>query len=174
MAISATIGLCLTDPTLQEIAFLIAQGKLASITRFLRQLHHPSLRHNLRHFSMSQNRDPSKLVGPFYLEGAVTKGFGRGSKELGIPTANFSDEVVDNLPQSLETGIYFGFTHLEHDDQNIRKAVMSIGWNPYYHNTKKSVVSIVEPLAVRKLPKFSFTLFSQKFRECNDLTKELI
>ena len=123
---------------------------------------------------MSQNREPSKLVGPFYLEGAVTKGFGRGSKELGIPTANFSDEVVDNLPQSLETGIYFGFTHLEHDEQNIRKAVMSIGWNPYYHNTKKSVVSIVKPLAVRKLRKFSFTLFSQNFRESNDLTKELI
>ena len=31
--------------------------------------------------------------GPFQLEGVVTKGFGRGSKELGIPTANFNQEV---------------------------------------------------------------------------------
>ena len=39
-------------------------------------------------FSMStlSSREPSKLVGPFHLEGEVVKGFGRGSKELGIPT----------------------------------------------------------------------------------------
>lgn len=84
-------------------------------------------------------RQPSKLVGPFRIEGQVTKGFGRGSKELGIPTANFSEEVVARLPSHLETGIYFGWTQLEHDDNVIRKAVVSIGWNPYYDNSKKSV-----------------------------------
>ena len=78
--------------------------------------------------------------GPFQLEGVVTKGFGRGSKELGIPTANFNQEVVDNLPDHLETGIYFGWTHLEGDGEKVRKAVVSIGWNPYYENSKKSVV----------------------------------
>ena len=91
---------------------------------------------------MSQ-RQSSNLVGPFRLEGVVTKGFGRGSKDLGIPTANFNEEVVDNLPTDLETGIYFGWTHLEGDDQLVRKAVVSIGWNPYYKNSKKSVVSII-------------------------------
>lgn len=84
-------------------------------------------------------RGASQLVGPFCLEGQVTKGFGRGSKELGIPTANFSHEVVEALPKDLETGIYFGWSHLENEDQ-VRKAVISIGWNPFYDNTKKSVV----------------------------------
>lgn len=85
-------------------------------------------------------RQPSKLIGPFRIEGHVTKGFGRGSKELGIPTANFSEEVVAGLPSHLETGIYFGWTQLE-EDEVVRKAVVSIGWNPYYDNSKKSVVS---------------------------------
>ena len=72
----------------------------------------------------------------------MTKGFGRGSKELGIPTANFNEEVVAALPNDLETGIYFGWTNLEGDEnQKIRKAVISIGWNPFYDNSKKSVVS---------------------------------
>lgn len=88
--------------------------------------------------SMS-TRTPSQLVGPFRLEGEVTKGFGRGSKELGIPTANFDEHVVANLPPDLETGIYFGWTTLESDNYRPRKAVVSIGWNPYYSNTKKSV-----------------------------------
>ena len=102
---------------------------------------------------MSQ-RQSSNLVGPFRLEGVVTKGFGRGSKDLGIPTANFNEEVVDNLPTDLETGIYFGWTHLEGDDDKlVRKAVVSIGWNPYYKNSKKSVVSI-------SFPKFTILLYS--------------
>jgi len=89
--------------------------------------------------STQASRTASKFIGPFQLEGVVTKGFGRGSKDLGIPTANFNEEVVDNLPDHLETGIYFGWTHLEGDGEKVRKAVVSIGWNPYYENSKKSV-----------------------------------
>ena len=45
-----------------------------------------------------------------------------------------------SLPQDLDTGIYFAWTQLEGDDDClIRKAVVSIGWNPYYDNSKKSV-----------------------------------
>jgi hypothetical protein len=32
------------------------------------------------------SRGSSQAVGPFKLEGEVIKGFGRGSKDLGIPT----------------------------------------------------------------------------------------
>ena len=66
-------------------------------------------------------------------------GFGRGSKELGIPTANFNEKVVDELPKDLETGIYFGWTNLE-GEAIVRKAVVSIGYNPFYENKTKSVV----------------------------------
>ena len=61
---------------------------------------------------------------------------------MGIPTANFNEEVVAALPNDLETGIYFGWTNLEGDENHKnRKAVISIGWNPFYDNSKKSVVS---------------------------------
>ncbi|XP_063313260.1 riboflavin kinase [Pelobates fuscus] len=74
---------------------------------------------------------------PFYCRGEVVKGFGRGSKELGIPTANFPEHVVDSLPSELTTGIYYGWGCV--GDGHVHKMVMSIGWNPYYKNTKKSV-----------------------------------
>ncbi|KAG7490056.1 riboflavin kinase [Solea senegalensis] len=74
---------------------------------------------------------------PYFCRGEVIRGFGRGSKELGIPTANFSDSVVDNLPADISTGIYYGWACVGNGD--VHKMVMSIGWNPYYKNTKKSM-----------------------------------
>uniref|UniRef100_A0A3B5KN75 Riboflavin kinase n=1 Tax=Xiphophorus couchianus TaxID=32473 RepID=A0A3B5KN75_9TELE len=74
---------------------------------------------------------------PYFCRGEVVQGFGRGSKELGIPTANFPDSVVDNLPADISTGIYYGWACIGNGD--VHKMVMSIGWNPYYKNTKKSM-----------------------------------
>ncbi|KAM4745475.1 riboflavin kinase isoform 1-T4 [Anableps anableps] len=74
---------------------------------------------------------------PYFCRGEVVRGFGRGSKELGIPTANFPDSVVDNLPADISTGIYYGWACIGNGD--VYKMVMSIGWNPYYKNTKKSM-----------------------------------
>ncbi|XP_064645887.1 riboflavin kinase-like [Lineus longissimus] len=74
---------------------------------------------------------------PFFTEGEVVKGFGRGSKELGIPTANFPENVVEQLPESVSAGIYFGWACVDGGD--VYKMVMSIGWNPYYQNKKRSM-----------------------------------
>uniref|UniRef100_A0AAQ5XFK5 Riboflavin kinase n=1 Tax=Amphiprion ocellaris TaxID=80972 RepID=A0AAQ5XFK5_AMPOC len=76
---------------------------------------------------------------PYFCRGEVIRGFGRGSKELGIPTANFSDSVVDHLPADVATGIYYGWACV--GNGNVYKMVMSIGWNPYYKNTKKSMAN---------------------------------
>lgn len=73
---------------------------------------------------------------PFFLRGVVVKGFGRGAKELGCPTANFSDDVVEQVPPSIKNGIYYGFAQV--DDGPVHKMVVSIGWNPFYKNTKRS------------------------------------
>ncbi|XP_069085491.1 riboflavin kinase [Pleurodeles waltl] len=73
---------------------------------------------------------------PYFCEGEVVKGFGRGSKELGIPTANFPEDVVDSLPSDIATGIYYGWGCVGNGE--VHKMVMSIGWNPFYKNTKKS------------------------------------
>jgi len=74
---------------------------------------------------------------PVFAKGEVIRGFGRGSKELGIPTANFPDDVVDGLPKEIETGIFFGWAKV--DASPIHPMVVSIGWNPYYNNTKKTI-----------------------------------
>jgi len=83
----------------------------------------------------------AELIKPcLKLEGEIVKGFGRGSKEIGCPTANFSEEVVDrNIPETLPTGVYLGWTRLNGDVEMVEKAVISIGWNPFYGNEKKSV-----------------------------------
>jgi len=50
-----------------------------------------------------------KMKYPFYVNGKVVKGFKRGSKQLGIPTANYSDEIVQSsLPPQYDQGVYYG------------------------------------------------------------------
>ena len=44
------------------------------------------------------------LDHPIFLFGDVVKGFGRGSKQLGIPTANFAESVIKSLPKNFKTG----------------------------------------------------------------------
>ncbi|CAL8090300.1 unnamed protein product [Calicophoron daubneyi] len=73
----------------------------------------------------------------FYAAGKIVHGFGRGSKQLGIPTANMEESVVERLPESVKSGIYFGWAKV--DDGPVYKAVVSIGWNPYFRNSKRSM-----------------------------------
>lgn len=46
---------------------------------------------------------------------------------------------MNHLPKNLETGIYYGWASV--DNGMVHKMVMSIGWNPYYENDHKSMVS---------------------------------
>ncbi|VDO12084.1 unnamed protein product [Rodentolepis nana] len=73
----------------------------------------------------------------FKATGKVVHGFGRGSKELGIPTANLDDTVLENLPKSMVSGVYAGFAQV--NDGPVYPMVMSLGWNPFYKNEKKSL-----------------------------------
>lgn len=98
---------------------------------------------------------------PIRLSGPVIKGFGRGSKELGIPTANIPvDGLEEVLPKELGVGVYYGVVALDPatapapsssdstsgDAAPILPAVLSIGYNPYYKNKTRSIVSFVYPL----------------------------
>lgn len=65
----------------------------------------------------------------------VIKGFGRGSKELGIPTANLDNEAAESMSSELDTGIYYGYAKLH---GVVYQMVMSYGWNPFYKNSKRS------------------------------------
>lgn len=74
---------------------------------------------------------------PLFVRGEVVKGFGRGSKSLGIPTANYPEDVINALPDSLDTGVYYGWASVGGND--VHQMVLSVGWNPFYKNTKKSM-----------------------------------
>ncbi|MCJ1248490.1 riboflavin kinase [Trapelia coarctata] len=130
---------------------------------------------------------------PLRLGGRVVKGFGRGSSELGIPTANIPIAGLSvGGHEDVESGVYFGWAGLDVDKMgeriplttsqhsmpipkqsapiktpapaststdddtdgvtngiingdtqpgkmHIYPMVMSIGWNPFYHNTVRSV-----------------------------------
>lgn len=94
----------------------------------------------------------------------VVAGFGRGSKKLGIPTANLEEGVVQTV--ALHDGIYYGFAQLIHPqgswlaEEGARLAgsdspdvlvtaasphnplypmVCSLGWNPHFGNRKRSL-----------------------------------
>ncbi|KAF2405179.1 riboflavin kinase [Trichodelitschia bisporula] len=93
---------------------------------------------------------------PVKLGGPVIKGFGRGSRELGIPTANIPLEgLAVGGHEDLDSGVYYGWAGLEGAPPastpqaegklegdargTIYPMVMSIGWNPFYKNTVRSV-----------------------------------
>ncbi|KAJ7283846.1 hypothetical protein C8J57DRAFT_1293770 [Mycena rebaudengoi] len=81
---------------------------------------------------------------PVLLSGPVQKGFGRGSKELGCPTANLPDDSITPISNVAKTGVYYGYaqvfppkngtTELCEEDIRVHSMVMSLGWNPFYKN----------------------------------------
>ena len=46
--------------------------------------------------------------------------------------------MVEQLPAWLQTGVYWGVACV--DSGPVHGMVMSIGWNPHFQNTKKSMV----------------------------------
>jgi riboflavin kinase len=81
-------------------------------------------------------KDEKTFSEPIILEAEIVHGFQRGSKELGIPTANLSMEELGAVGESLGTGIYYGMASL-HGQRY--EAVVSVGWNPFYKNSKKTI-----------------------------------
>lgn len=98
---------------------------------------------------------------PIRIVSKVVRGYGRGSKDLGIPTANVSREDLscsigsfDELP----TGIYWGYARIIAGDSSndngekngqennikvsgreVYTTAVSIGYNPTYNNKEKTV-----------------------------------
>jgi len=53
-------------------------------------------------------------------------------------SANFEEDVVEKLPSEFECGIYYGWASVNCGP--VYKMVMSVGFNPFYNNTKKTMV----------------------------------
>jgi len=81
----------------------------------------------------NQEKKFSEIV---VLEAEVVHGFKRGSKELGFPTANLDMQQLGETGEQMSTGIYYGYAILRGVDH---PTVVSVGWNPFYQNEKKTV-----------------------------------
>ena len=74
---------------------------------------------NLRHImrgaeapSMCLQVPPAYLLSaPITLEGRVVEGFGRGSAQMGVPTANIEPGPLKDRLEGLPLGVYFGCVH---------------------------------------------------------------
>lgn len=87
--------------------------------------------------------------------------------KLGIPTANIPIAGLSvGGHEEVESGVYYGFAGLDVDGEGRRveegegtvwEMVMSIGWNPFYKNTVRSVVSR-SPFLCLKLGMVTFQL----------------
>jgi len=83
---------------------------------------------------------------PIQLGGTVQHGFGRGSKDLGCPTANLPDESITHAASIAKPGVYYGYAQvyslndqlsdLPAEDLVVLPMVMSLGWNPFYKNQR--------------------------------------
>lgn len=85
-------------------------------------------------------------IEPWNVGGPVIKGFGRGSKVLGIPTANLPTTSFSSILSNCVCGIYLGWAGLS--NRGVFKMVMSVGWNPYFDNAEKTV----EPWLLHEFP----------------------
>lgn len=100
-----------------------------------------------RHPSFAIERRRGHMSWPYFVQGTVVHGFGRGSKELGCPTANLDEETVSKV--NIPTGVYWGLAQLVHlqeasgdspgDANEIWPMICSVGFNPHYGNKSKSL-----------------------------------
>jgi riboflavin kinase len=93
--------------------------------------------------------DGASSLLPLRMISRVTRGYGRGSSDLGIPTANLDRSVIQAVGKGqasdtpagtekrllfddLPTGIYWGYGRVE--GGSVYTAAISIGYNPTYKN----------------------------------------
>lgn len=86
---------------------------------------------------------------PLRMISKVVRGFGRGSSDLGIPTANLDRNLAQTSAgvgfDDLPTGIYWGFCRIGEKKNGsdtvgvVYKTAVSIGYNPTYGNDTKTV-----------------------------------
>ncbi|CAK9063645.1 unnamed protein product [Durusdinium trenchii] len=91
-----------------------------------------------------------------HLRAQVVRGFGRGSKLLGFPTANMNvrwdfmetpekltpeERDVLDFARSCEPGIYYGWAQGSNGaDSGVYKTAMSVGWNPTFPDVKAKTI----------------------------------
>jgi riboflavin kinase len=83
--------------------------------------------------------DKSSLSPPWRVRGTVVKGFARGSKLLGTPTANIDPAVFSDTIKDAPEGVYAAWAQLGDDGTGVvLPSVLSIGYNPQFENKERT------------------------------------
>eukprot|EP00271_Cylindrocystis_brebissonii_P006500 TRINITY_DN19276_c0_g1_i1.p1 TRINITY_DN19276_c0_g1~~TRINITY_DN19276_c0_g1_i1.p1 ORF type:complete len:586 (-),score=102.93 TRINITY_DN19276_c0_g1_i1:654-2411(-) len=108
--------------------------------------------------SGNQEEKPVLLENPLFMEGEVIAGFGRGSRQMGVPTANLPPEKVGPLLEGLERGVYYGWAQVPSLDPGVHAMVMNVGKRPTFVDGDGLSVE------VHVLHKFAEDFYGQQMR----------
>eukprot|EP00892_Ulva_mutabilis_P003187 jgi/Ulvmu1/1286/UM011_0010.1 len=80
---------------------------------------------------------------PLHLQAKVVEGFQRGSKQMGVPTANMLPTDVEETLASHPKGVYFGWAQVQRaGDDAVLKAVMNYGERPTIKDGSNNTVEV--------------------------------
>jgi len=139
---SNTVRHCL--PTLPQYSSLIKFQPL-TFKDFTQKVYMLDENKEIRFFPMyylSSRRVPFQLLKNIMrFRGPVSLGYKRGSKQLGVPTANLPEILFSAPLQNIPTGVYFGWAVIEQNSSTssslpgrntCHKAVVNIGFSPTF------------------------------------------
>ena len=91
------------------------------------------------------------------VQGQVAKGFGRGSKKLGVPTANLPCSLFQQQLDQLPCGVYVGWAAVR---DGVHKCVCNIGFSPTFVG-EENPEKIIE---AHLLSEFSTDFYGEQMR----------
>ena len=112
------------------------------------EINENGIKDDLLSLNENYNKYQIKNIPLIKLKAKVVKGFGRGGKQLGCPTANMCPLDLGNELNELNTGIYFGWATV--NGKGPYKAVTSIGWNPFYKNKVRIYFKLLDTFIIFK------------------------
>lgn len=104
-------------------------------------LSHPPHQHTVSmKYDMSSVAAIEWLKQPIAVRGKVQRGFGRGSRDLGTPTANLPGHLVQGCAEAERDGVYLGFGRVPKYGDQVVKMVANLGRNVTYGDVKERVL----------------------------------
>jgi len=104
------------------------------------------------YFACARRTPHSALPRLMRFRGDVAKGYGRGGKKLGFPTANLPSSLFAQALANVRTGVYFGWAVIEGSETEgddtpglsiTHKAVVNVGYSPTFEGSE-NVEKIIE------------------------------
>ena len=96
------------------------------------------------YYLATYDRQPVAPLAKYLLvRGNVHRGYGRGSKKLGFPTANLPEDLFGPTLRDVPAGVYSCFAIVGDEPTTIRSAVANIGYSPTFTG-KENPIKIIE------------------------------